>query len=71
MGLTLRDYRLYVSQCAVLEQSLMYYDLEHKNVIYCDGTNLKDRLQDKNTNNGSNENTSIIDLAVADLAIVD
>ena len=47
MNLTLRDYVLYVSQSAKLEQSLMYHDIAHKNIHYSDGTNLKDRLQNK------------------------
>lgn len=60
------EYRLYVSQCAILEQSTMYYDLDHKNIYYCDGTNLKDRLQEKNKNNSSIADIAIIDLAIAD-----
>lgn len=66
MNLTLRDYVLYVSQSAKLEQSLMYHDIAHKNIHYSDGTNLKDRLQNKD----DNQNTSVIDYAIADLAIV-
>lgn len=64
------EYRLYVSQCAILEQSTMYYDLNHKNIYYCDGTNLKDRLQKKNENDSEN-NSSIVDIAIVDLAIAD
>lgn len=67
MQLNLRDYVLYVAQCARFEQSVMYHDIEHKNILYCDGTNLKDRLQNKNNN--SNQSTPVVDLAVADLAI--
>lgn len=66
MELTLRDYVLFVPQCAVLEQSVMYYDVEHKNIHYCDGTNLRDRLQNKDN---QKQNTSIVDFAIADLAI--
>lgn len=62
----LRDYVLYVAQCAIFEQSVMYHDIEHKNIHYCDGTNLKDRLQNKNN---LNQNTPVVDLALADLAI--
>lgn len=67
MELTLRDYVLFVSQSAILEESVMYYDIEHKNIHYSDGTNLKDRLQDKD--NHSNQNTSLVDIAIVDLAI--
>lgn len=72
MNLTLREYRLYVSQCAVLEQSVMYHDTEHKNIYYCDGTNLKDILQGKNENPDDTESgeNPVADTAIADLAIV-
>lgn len=63
----LRNYVLYVAQCAVLEQSVMYHDIEHKNIHYCDGTNLKDRLQ--NNSNNSQQSTPVADFAVADLAV--
>lgn len=66
MQFNLRDYVLYVAQCATFEQSVMYHDIEHKNIHYCDGTNLKDRLQNNNT---TNQNTPVADLALADLAI--
>ena len=71
MNLTLRDYRLYVSQCATLEQSLMYYDLENKNIHYCNGTNLKDEiLGNDDDNDSSNKNQAIVDIAIVDIAIV-
>ena len=70
MNLTLRDYRLYVSQCATLEQSLMYYDLENKNIHYCNGTNLKDEILGDDDNDSSNKNQAIVDIAIVDIAIV-
>lgn len=70
MSLTIRQCRLTVSQCAILEQSLMYYDLEHKNIHYCDGTNLKDRFKG-NKNPGNNEELESGKLAVVDYAISD
>lgn len=70
MNLTLRECRLNVAQCAVLEQSMMYHDLKHKNIHYCDGTNLKDRLQgDKN--NGSDGDLESGKIPVADYALAD
>lgn len=68
--MNLLKYKLYVSQCATLEQSIMYYDLEHNNIYYCDGTNLKDRLEGK-YENSSDEESSIVDIAIVDFAIAD
>ena len=74
MSLTLRQCRLTVAQCAVLEQSLMYHDLEHKNIHYCDGTNLKDRLKgNKAPGSGDEELESgripVVGYAIVGLAI--
>ena len=74
MKLTLREYRLYVSQCATLEQSLMYYDLEHKNIHYCNGSNLRDEIIGEDENDNEDDIASgkapIADIAIADIAIV-
>ena len=74
MSLTIRQCRLTVSQCAILEQSLMYYDLEHKNVHYCNGSNLRDEIIGKDENDNEDDIASgkapIADIAIADIAIV-
>ncbi len=73
MSLTLRNCRLFVPQCAMLEQSLMYYDLEHKNIHYCDGTNLKDRLKGNKPGSGNEDLESgkvpVVGYAIVDIAI--
>lgn len=72
MNLTLRDYRLYVSQCARLEQSLMYHDLENKNIHYCNGRNLKDELlgDDDDNDDITSGKAAIAGMAIVDIAII-
>ena len=52
----------------------MYYDLEHKNIHYCNGSNLRDEIIGKDENDNEDDIASgkapIADIAIADIAIV-